>query len=168
MGYGDENASRAFELRSQQLSLLSKIEHKMAIDPEVGVLLERIEKHPDYHNLNEMEKRNVYLIRKFYDEYTKLPEKLVSEIARQQAIAYESWKRAKAAKDFSIFRPLEKIFELKMQSAEFLMAPKGIKVPYDAMIDFFEPKVTQEIITKVFEELKRGIIPIIKKICGNF
>jgi carboxypeptidase Taq len=81
----------------------------------------------------------------------------VSEIARQQAIAYESWKKAKLTKDFAIFKPdLEKMFELKMQSAEILMEPKGVKTPYDAMIDFFEPKLTQEIITKVFEELKSG------------
>lgn len=153
-----------FGLRSQQLALLSKIEHNMMIDPEMGILLERVEKHPDYQNLSEVEKRNILLIRKFYDEQTRLPEKLVREIARQQAVAYESWKRAKSIKDFSIFRQdLEKMFELKMQSAEILMEPKGVKTPYDAMIDFFEPKVTQEIITKVFEELKVGLIPIINK-----
>lgn len=154
----------AFSLRSQQLALLSKFEHEMAIDPKIGVLLGNIEKHPQYQDLPEAERRNVRLFRKFYDEQTKLPEKLVSEIARQQAIAYDSWKRAKAAKDFSIFKPdLEKMFELKMQSAEILMEPKGVKTPYDAMIDFFEPKVTQETITKVFDELKGGILPIIMK-----
>lgn len=67
----------AFSLRSQQLALLSKIEHKMATDPETGILLGRIEKHPSDR--------------------------------------------------------------------------------------FFEPKVTQETITKVFDELKGGILPIIMK-----
>lgn len=130
----------AFGLRSQQLSLLSKIEHSMSTDPEIGVLLERLEKHPDYQNLTEVEKRNISLIRKFYDEQSRLPERLVSEIARQQAIAYESWKKAKLTKDFAIFKPdLEKMFELKMQSAELLMEPKGVKTPYDAMIDFLNP-----------------------------
>jgi carboxypeptidase Taq len=158
----------AFGLRSQQLALLSKIEHSMSIDPEIGVLLERLEKHPDCQNLTEVEKRNISLIRKFYDEQTRLPEKLVSEIARQQAIAYESWKKAKLTKDFAIFKPdLEKMFELKMQSAEILMEPKGVKTPYDAMIDFFEPKLTQEIITKVFEELKSSLVPIIERYAAH-
>jgi len=158
----------AFGLRSQQLALLSKIEHSMSIDPEIGVLLERLEKHPDCQDLTEVEKRNISLIRKFYDEQTRLPEKLVSEIARQQAIAYESWKKAKLTKDFAIFKlDLEKMFELKMQSAEILMEPKGVKTPYDAMIDFFEPKLTQEIITKVFEELKSGLVPIIERYAAH-
>ncbi len=118
----------AFSLRSQQLALLSKIEHKMATDPETGVLLGRIEKHPQHQDLPEVERRNVCLFRKFYDEQTKLSEKLVSEIARQQVIAYDSWKKAKVAKDFSIFKPdLERVFELKMQSAEILMESKGVK-----------------------------------------
>jgi len=154
----------AFGLRSQQLALLSQIDHRMTTDPEIGNLLGRIERHPQHQDLSELQRRNVYLIRKFYDENIKLPEKLVAEMARQQAVAYETWKKAKTAKDFSMFKPdLEKMFELKRQSAEILMEPKGVKTPYDAMIDLFEPKVTQDIIARVFDELKGGLIPIIKK-----
>jgi len=154
----------AFGLRSQQLALLSQIDHRMTTDPEIGALLGRIERHQQYQELSELQRRNVYLIRKFYDENTKLPEKLVAEMARQQAIAYDVWKRAKAAKDFSVFKlDLEKMFDLKRQSAEILMEPKGVKTPYDAMIDLFEPKVTQDVIARVFDELKGGLIPIIRK-----
>jgi carboxypeptidase Taq len=158
----------AFGLRSQQLALLSQLDHRMTTDPEIGALLGRVEGHQQYRDLSEVQRRNVYLIRKFYDENTKLPEKLVAEMARQEAIAYDAWKRAKAAKDFSMFKPdLEKMFELKRQSAEILMEPKGVKTPYDAMIDLFEPKVTQDIIARVFDELKGGLIPIIRKCVGS-
>ncbi|MBM5804798.1 MAG: carboxypeptidase M32 [Candidatus Verstraetearchaeota archaeon] len=158
----------AFGLRSQQLALLSQIDHRMTTDPEIGALLGRVEGHQQYQELSEFQRRNVYLVRKFYDENTRLPEKLVSEMARQQAVAYEKWKKAKAAKDFSMFKPdLEKMFELKRQSAEILMEPKGVKTPYDAMIDLFEPKVTQDIIARTFDELRGGLIPIIRKCVGS-
>jgi len=155
---------RGIVLRSQQLSLLSRIGHRMITDPEIGVLLDKILKHPEYDRLDDVQKRNVYLVKKHYDEYTKLPEELVAETARQQAITTEVWKKAKAAKDYAVFKPeLEKLFELRRKAAEILMEVKGTATPYDALIDIFEPKATSEEIAKVFAELKRGLVSIIEK-----
>jgi len=104
------------------------------------------------------------LIRKNYDEQTKLPEELVMEIAKQRTIAVDVWKKAKAAKNFSMFRPeLEKNIELAKKAAEILMKVKKTKTPYDALIDIFEPKMTTEEITKVFDELREGLVTLIKK-----
>lgn len=151
-------------LRSLQLALLSQIEHKMSTDPEIGTLLEKIRGHLDYGTLNELQKRNVYLIKKNYDEMTKLPEELVVEIARQRVITIDAWKKAKAAKDFSMFKPeLEKLVDLKKKAAEILMKVKGTATPYDALIDIFEPRMTAEMITRIFDELKEGLVLIIKK-----
>jgi len=154
-------------MRSQQLAMLSQIEHRMSTEPEVGVLLEKIEKHPDYESLNQLQRRNVYLIRKNYDEQTKLPEKLVVETARQEAIAIDVWKKAKAAKDYSIFKPeLEKVIDLRKQAANILMDVKKTATPYDALIDIFEPKMTANQIAPIFSELKTHLIKIIEK-CVN-
>ena len=110
---------KAIKLRSQQLELLSRIEHKTSTDPEIGTLLEGIMRHPVYDKLDYVQKRNAYLIKKQYDEQTKLPEELVAEIARQEAITVDVWKKAKTAKNFSMFRPeLEKLVELKKKAAE--------------------------------------------------
>lgn len=155
---------KAINLRSQQLAMLSQIEHRMSTNPEIETLLSKIEKHPDYDALNGLQKRNVYLIRKFYDEQTKLPEKLVVETARQQAITIDVWKKAKAAKNFSMFKPeLEKLLELRKKAAEILMEVKDTRTPYDALIDIFEPKMTAETITQIFGELKEGLVTILRK-----
>lgn len=155
---------KAIGLRSQQLALLSRIEHGMSIDPEIGRLLDKIRQRPEYDKLNDVQKRNVYLIKKNFDEQTKLPEKLIEEIAKQQAITVHVWKRAKAAKDFSEFRPeLEKILHLKKKAAEILMKVKETATPYDALIDSFEPKTTAETIAKVFHQLREGLARIMEK-----
>ena len=155
---------KGINLRSQQLAQLSQFEHRMSVDPEIGTLLEKLEKHPDYPSLSELQRRNIYLIRKNYDEQTKLPEKLVVETAKQQAIAIDIWKKAKAAKDYTMFRPeLEKIIDLRKQAANILMDVKKTATPYDALIDIFEPKMTAEQIAQVFNELKNGLIKIIDK-----
>jgi len=155
---------KAIKLRSQQLALLSRIDHRMSTDPEIGKLLEKIMQHSEYDELNDIQKRNVHLIKKNYDEQTKLPEELVAEIAKQRAITVDVWKKAKAAKNFAMFKPeLEKLVELQKKAAEILMKVKETATPYDALVDIFEPKMTTKVITKVFNELKEGLVSILKK-----
>ena len=155
---------KGVNLRSQQLAVLSQMTHRLSTKPEIGTLLKNIERHPDYDDMNELRKRNLYLIRKQYDEQTKLPEKLVAETAKQQAIGINVWKKAKAAKDFSLFKPeLEKMLSLKRQAAEILMRVKETKTPYDALIDIYEPKMTAESISRVFRDLRDGLMSILKK-----
>ncbi|MEM4703607.1 MAG: carboxypeptidase M32 [Candidatus Bathyarchaeia archaeon] len=158
---------KAINLRSNQLALLSRIAHKMSTDEEIGKLLNAIEKHPEYEELDAIQKRNVYLIRKNYDEQTKLPEELVAETAKQQAITVDVWKKAKAAKNFAMFKPeLEKLLELRKKAAEILMKVKQTKTPYDALIDIFEPKMTAEEISPIFDQLKSGLVKLLEK-CEN-
>jgi len=154
----------AINLRSQQLALLTRIAHKMSTDPEIGKLLEEIMEHPENDKLNAVQQRNVYLIKKNYYEQTKLPEDLVAEIAKQQAITVDVWKKAKATKNFSMFKPkLEKLVDLKKKAAEILMDVKETATPYDALIDIYEPKTSSETINKIFRNLREGLFSIIKK-----
>ncbi|MEE8354593.1 MAG: hypothetical protein V3S09_02105, partial [Candidatus Bathyarchaeia archaeon] len=123
---------KGIQLRSQQLALLQKIGHRMIVDPEIGRLIEAITGDKDYESLDQIQKRNVYLAKKEYNEQTKLPEELVVETARQSAITVDIWKKAKAAKDWEMFKPdLEKLFNLRVKAADILMDVKGTKTPYD-------------------------------------
>jgi carboxypeptidase Taq len=155
---------KGIKMRSLELALLSRIGHKMSTDPEIGRLLDEVMKHPEYSSLDLLHKRNMYLIKKGYDEQTKLPEELVVETSKQRAITIDTWKKAKAAKDFGKFKPeLKKLFNLRKQVAEILMKVKETVTPYDALIDIFEPKMTSGAISKVFKELQEGLTTIIRK-----
>lgn len=156
---------QAVNLRSEQLSLLSQMYHKMSTDPEIGRLLNSITKNSQYDNLSEVEKRNVYLIKKNYDEQTKLPTRLVTEIAKQQAVTINSWKKAKTTGNYSEFKPeLEKLVKLNKEAADILMQVKQTKTAYDALIDIFEPKMSSDTITKIFTELQQGLRKLLTKI----
>jgi len=155
---------KAITLRSQQLALLERIGHKMVTDPEIGELLSQIRAHPDFESLDKVQRRNVHLAKKEYDERTKLPEELVVETARQRAITIDIWKKAKAARDYKAFKPdLEKLFKLRQRAAEILMEVKGTATPYDALLDIYEPGMTADIISRVFGELRTGLVEIIEK-----
>ncbi len=156
---------RGIELKSQQLAWIQKIAHQMLTSPEAGKTLKEIEKSKEYGSLDQIQKRNVYLARKAYDEATKLPEDLVVEITKQQTLGVGVWKKAKAAKDWKMFMPeLQKIKDLREKEAALLMDIKGAKKPYDALIDNFEPKMTAVNITRIFDEMKVGLKRIMKKV----
>jgi len=158
---------RAVEQRSLQLALLSRISHKMSVDPEIGRLLKQIT-NSDNDTLSQAEKRNVYLIKKNYDEQIALPEELVSEKTKQQAITVNIWKKAKNAKNYSILKPeLKKLFNLTKQEADILQKVKETSTSYDALIDSYEPKTTANQITPVFERLQQGLKTLLDKIRNN-
>ena len=155
----------AVEQRSLQLSLLTRINHQMSTDPQIGKLLAAVKAHPDYEALGQPEKRNIYLTDKAYREQTSLPEALVAELAKQEAITVNVWKKAKAKKNFSLFKPdLEKLYGLSKEAAEILMKVKETQTPYEALIDNFEPKMTASKITATFDRLQSGLKQLVSKI----
>lgn len=156
---------KAVEQRSKQLALLGRIKHKMSTSPQTGSLLNAVLASPQYEALTEVEKRNIYLIKKNYDEQTQLPEKLVAETAKQQAITVNTWKKAKATKNYALLRPeLQKLVNLNRKTAEILMKVKATTTPYDALIDIFEPKMTTTTIAPIFNHLQKELSALLKKI----
>jgi len=116
-------------------------------------------------SLGEIEKRNIYLINKSYLEQTSLPEKLVADLAKQEAVTVNTWKKAKAQRNYNQLKPeLQKLLELSKQAAEILMKVKETKTPYEALIDKFEPKMTADKITATFDTLQQGLKPLLSKI----
>jgi carboxypeptidase Taq len=155
----------AVDQRSEQLALLSSIHHKLATNPEIGKLLDALRTNPKYELLGEVEKRNLCLIRRSYLEQTSLPEKLVTAIAKQEALTVNIWKKAKAQKNFNLFKAdLQKLLDLNKQAAEILMKVKEAKTPYEALIDNFEPKMTADKITTTFTQLQLGLRKLINRI----
>lgn len=156
------------ELKSQQLAQLQKIGHQMLTDPKIGELLDNIEGHKEYEDLSQLAKRNVHLSRKAYTEATALPEKLVVEIARQQTLGIAAWKKAKAKQDYDMYKSeLKKNIDLQKKAAAILMEVKETPTPYDALIDEYEPNMTAETITEVFDEMKKGLQKVLDRVLSE-
>ena len=159
---------KGVELKSEQMALLEKISHRLITDPENGRLLDAVEKHVDYGSLEPVKRRNVHLARKAYREATALPEELVVEIERQRTIGIAAWKKAKAAKDWALFKPeLLKMKQLTERAYTILMDVKDAASPYDAMLDDYEPGMTAATVTKVFDEMKQGLLRVLEKVQGQ-
>jgi carboxypeptidase Taq len=89
----------------------------------------------------------------------------VSDLAKQEALTVNVWKKAKAQKNFGAFKDdLQKLLDLSKQAAELLMPVKEVKTPYDALIDNFEPQMSTSAITQTFNQLLTGLKPLLQKI----
>jgi len=155
---------KAVKQRSEQLALLSRIHHKLGSDPEIGKLLNILQTSREYDKLGQIQKRNLYLISKSYKEQNALPEKLVGDLAMQEAITVNAWKKAKVKKDFSLYKDdLQNLLTLSREAADILMRIKGTKTPYEALVDNFEPQMSVETIAKTFKQLLAGLKPLIAK-----
>jgi len=108
---------------------------------------------------------NIREIRRAYDRATRVPAKLVEELARTSALAHDVWVEARRASDFERFRPwLAKLVALKREEAAAIGAGG---VLYDALLDEYEPGETVERLTPVFRELRKALVDLVGRIAGS-
>ncbi len=146
--------------RAEQLATLSSLHHETLTGSDVQLLVDSV---GDWiADCSETERR---IVEKFVRDYTrtvKLPADLVEDQARTAALAQDAWKRARQASDFSLFQPLlERTVELKRREADIVGYDSH---PYDALLDVFEPRMTVETLTPVFEELREGTVALLDDI----
>lgn len=147
--------------KADQVAYLSQLEHEKRTNPKIGELLKEIQEHSDLDKLTELEKRNVFLINRQYYKIINVPPEFVGEFNKQCVIASDAWEKAKDESDFSIFLPeLKKMVEFNKKYAHFLNPDID---PYDALIDYSEPGMTQEKFEKIVKPLRKATIQLLKK-----
>ena len=153
--------SEGVKQRSEELAMIAALKHKRITDPKVGELLQKIRNDPDYSFLGKVKRRNVTLVERKYERESKIPKDLVERIAKQEPITTQTWKKAKKEKNYAIFKPeLDKLLELVKMKAKCLDPEKH---PFDVLMQEYEPGMTSAQLTPLFNELIKGLIPVIKK-----
>jgi len=159
----------ANEERAEQLALLEGIMHQKLTSPEVGRLLSALgaeEGRPE--GKGDFAVEDKAFVREMYRNYSrasKLPESLVTEMARQTGLAHTSWVNARKNADFSLFEGnLEKIIELNREKADKI----GYKEhPYDALLDEYEPYMTASQVEGVFGPLGEKLSDLTARIAAS-
>lgn len=150
------------EHRGNQLALLAGLTHERATDPRIGELLAIVEGSELVQDPLSVEAVNVRELRRTYDQAVKQPQSLVEELARTQTLAQKCWAEARKKSDFASFQPwLEKTVALKRDQANALGYDD---VPYDALLDQFEPGAKTKEITTLFRALREDLVPLVASI----
>ncbi|MSU25273.1 MAG: carboxypeptidase M32 [Opitutus sp.] len=149
--------------RAAQQAALAEAQHAAASEPRLGELLAKLEK--PARELTDDQRAVVKNARRDYDRATKLPAEFVREKAAQGSRGYHAWARAKAADDFPSYAPvLETNLELAKREAAYL--GRG-DAPYDHMLDKHDPGLTAAAVEKLFDALKRELVPLVREITAS-
>jgi len=149
--------------RAAQRTALADVQHSASTDPRIGELLAMLEK--DSGQLSDDQRVVIAWARRDYDRATKLPAEFVREKAGQGSRGYHAWKEAREKADFALYAPvLQKNLELAQREAAYLGFGDA---PYDYMIDRHDPGMTAATTEKLFDELKKELVPLVRRISGS-
>lgn len=149
------------EARGELLATLGRLAHARLTDPALAKLLAQLGAATD---LEQADARLVAAVTRDADRARRVPDRLVSDIARHTAAAQTAWHRARAADDFAPFRPaLERHLELRHELAACFPEAEH---PYDALLHAFEPDLTTARVRTVFAQLRDGLVPLIREIAA--
>jgi carboxypeptidase Taq len=153
------------EARAEHSATLSELIHGISTSDSYGELLANAEAELQGADPDDDDARLLRVARRDYDRATKLPSRLVADLARHSAISQDRWVRARAENDFAGFAPyLERMFELTREAAEHLGYEDHI---YDALIDNYETGARQRQVSDMFADLKPKLVELTQAIAAS-
>ncbi len=146
------------EHRSQQLSLLATLVHERTTDPRIADWIASCEADSELVASQE-HSASLHGFRRDYDRATKLPAALVAELAQHESRAQQVWADARAASDFTRFRPvLERMVELQQARADCLRSASISR--WDALAELSEPGMNAAELRSMFATLRPRLVTL--------
>ena len=147
--------------RARQRATLARMIHELSTSDELLNLLRELADQVDLDSLEDGPS-NIRVALREVEKARKLPAEFVARMAEAVGIAETHWEQAKKAKDFSLFRDdLKRIVDLSIEEAELLGYEED---RYDALLDKYEPDTRSADVERVFAELRRELLPMVKEI----
>ncbi|MFW9807258.1 MAG: hypothetical protein ACFFFK_11070, partial [Candidatus Thorarchaeota archaeon] len=92
---------RGMKQRSEQIALMSKLQHRFLTDKKLEQLVSKLEKVSESLSLEQ--KREVELVRRMLNRRAGLPEDLVAKEAQQKTLTTAAWQKAKRTNNWKLF-----------------------------------------------------------------
>ena len=151
--------------RGRQSATVSRMRHERSIDPALGKLIDALTPHAERLPPDSDDAALVRVARRDFQKAIKVPAEWVERSNKHGSASYDAWTRARPANDFATMRPyLEKTLELSREYA-------GFYAPYDRiadpLIDDADHGMTTALIQKLFAELRRELVPIVRAIADE-
>ncbi len=148
--------------RGRQMALLSRLSQEMQIDPEIGRLLDELEKGGDQWAADSDEAALIKVARRTYERAIRIPPEFLASFTEHTAVSYQAWAKARPENDFAAVAPyLEKTLDYSRQIADFFPGYDHIA---DPLIDFSDYGMKAESIRTLFAELRQELVPLVEAI----
>ena len=152
----------AGEVRGYQSAALEGVLHERWTNQRLGTLLNKLNAVINRSDYTHADRGLVREAQRNYDRATKLPRKLVEEMARVQASSFEAWRRAREHNDFASFAPwLSRTVALQREVADHI---GYAETRYDALLDLFEPGMTTSTLDKLFTPVREVSTTLLRRV----
>ena len=141
--------------RGSANAALAELYHSALCDPVFGSAIDELSANNGHSALLHARVREAQRER---ERAVRVPAELVRALAETESRSFESWQRARAERDFSLFAPdLERMVELKRNEADAVGYGGGER--YDALLDSFEPGATVAVVEPLLTALREELVP---------
>ena len=145
--------------RAEALATLEGLLHRCYAEPEVGRLLDALEPYADSLDPDDDARLEIAAVRRDFEKAVRVPEALLTDIARAGAMGQQAWHQARAAGEYRLFRDaLAQHIDLRHRYAACF---PEVAHPYDALVDDFEPEMTVAVLRPLFAELAAELTPLV-------
>ena len=151
--------------RGRQGATLRRLAHEKFVDPALGKLLDALVPYGESLPYDSDDAALIRVARRDFDKAVKVSADWVARANELGAAAYDAWTRARPANDFAAMRPyLEQWLELSREYSNFFAPYDHIA---DPLIDSADEGMTAAEIRKLFTDLRRELVPIVRAICDQ-
>lgn len=146
------------DARGAHVGILSRMRHEAFTSKEVGDLIAAAS--PE----NPEDEAYIRVVKRDYEQSTKLPASLVEEKARLSTEGHEMWVRARRDNRFDLFAPvMEKVIEIVRKESDLLGYEDHI---YSGLLDQYEEGATYSDCVRMFDALRQPLVNLVKDIAA--
>lgn len=155
---------QAGSYRAEQAAAIAMLVHRQRTSPQQGERLARLADSPLARNAPADVVATIRLLKHDYDKQSRLPPRLVEELAKTCVEGQQAWAAARAESSWPKLAPwLERIFALKREQAACQLPDRD---PYDALMDDYEPGARWTAVAERFHRLRGAIVTLVQDCVG--
>lgn len=145
------------EIGLERFKLCSSLEYEKLINNAIAS--------NDFNDLSVIEQRYIHVLKKEFDRNKLIPQDFYKEYIILCDRTNNIWEQAKKNNDYNIFKPgLKEIIEKTKELYGYIYPGEDA---YDSMLNDYEIGMTTCIIDKLFNEIKKELKPLLKKIVNK-
>ena len=154
--------AKGARVRAETLATMERVWHERATAPELGRLFDALAGYEASLPYDSDEASLIRVARYDYEKARRVPADLRAAMARAAALGNTAWIEARKQSDFSLFLPqLQELVQLKHQYVECFDETEHI---YDVLLDDYERGMKTADVQRVFDDLKKDLVPLIAAI----